>query len=196
MKTNFFRSIILGLALFLIGCSSDDSGSSECQELTCFNGGEFQDCGCNCPEGFTGTTCEIPKTPSKVIITNIKVKFFPNQNQGANWDPVSLPDIYVNIETISEIVYSSTNYYPDALSDGINNFDFLINPGYSITDISSPHFISVIDYDLEDLPPSEDDLMAFVAFYPYESSGGFPHTITISNPTSQFIVELSLNYQW
>lgn len=200
MKQADMRHFILKIAFFLIsisilGCSSDDSSPSECPELTCFNGGIFQDCGCNCPEGYLGTNCETQITPSKVLITNIRVKSFPNQDMGSNWDFNGLPDIYTDIENQSGTLYSSETYFIDAISNGVNYFDFTISPAFGIANVTLPHYITLWDYDLEDIPSSDDDYMAITAFYPYEASRGFPTTLILSsNP--QFQVELSLSYEW
>lgn len=184
------------LSISFLGCSSDDSKDSDCQVLSCQNEGVFENCSCNCPDGFTGTNCEVQLTPSKVLITKITVKSFPNQDAGSNWDFNGLPDIYVDIENSNSTLYSSNSVYQDAISNGTNTFDFIISPAFAISNVTAPYYISIWDYDLEDTPPSNDDFMAIAAFYPYDSARGFPSKITVSNFPAQFVLELSLDYEW
>lgn len=197
MKTFIFKAIVLAvITISFYGCSSDESKDSDCPILNCQNEGVFENCSCNCPEGYVGTNCEVQLTPIKVLITKITVKSFPNQDAGSNWDFSSLPDIYVSIENSSNILYSSNEFYQDAISNGSNLFQFNINPAFAISNVSQPYYISLWDYDLEDAPASSDDFMAIAAFYPYDPSRGLPDKITVSNIPSQFLLELSLSYQW
>lgn len=196
MKKINLKAVVFLFAFILFSCSSDSGSDSECVNIICENGGYFQDCQCNCPDGFIGPDCGTQINPTSVIVTKITVKSFPNTNNGNNWDFASPADMYVNIETQSDILFSSQEYYADAISNGIDFFDFIITGGYQIQDINLPLFITVLDYDMNDTPPSDDEFMASAIFAPYISERGFPETLQISNIEQQVIIELSLQYQW
>jgi hypothetical protein len=56
MKVSYWFVAWLGLALFLLlaaGCRKDP-----CADVTCANGGTCLEGTCDCPEGFSGETCE------------------------------------------------------------------------------------------------------------------------------------------
>lgn len=197
MKNRILKAIfMIAISILFFGCSSDDSGTPECPVLTCENGGYFEDCQCNCPEGFTGTNCQTPITPSRVIITNVDVIVFPNQNGSSNWDIGSPADLSMSIQYGQTPLFISQQYYADDISTGENYFPFQVSPALSISNVNEIHSIMLWDYDGEDIPATEDDLMSSVAFYPYDASRGFPNKITASNLPSQTIIELTLQYEW
>jgi len=44
---------LVGLSLFAAGCRQ-----APCEQITCLNGGTCIEGNCDCPQGFTGATCE------------------------------------------------------------------------------------------------------------------------------------------
>lgn len=195
MKKNL--SILSLLLIFIVSCSKDDSNDA-CTPINCLNGGtQTVNCGCDCPDGYSGTDCSQELTPSKVIITKAIVKSFPNtESDGTNWDfnlivEEQLADIYITIENSSfNILFDSPTYYLNVLSGEGEFFEFDVN--LEITDVESSHLISVWDYD----PSSDDDFMATAGFFPYENNNGFPNTLTVLSQTSNLLVDLELSYQW
>ena len=123
MKTIFSRITALLLFIFLLGCSSDTL--VPCIPVTCKNGGvSTSNCGCTCPQGYTGSDCSFQVTPTKITITKITVTNFSNYAiSGLNWDvslPTSanaLPDIYFKIiNSVGGDFYISSTYFKISLS--------------------------------------------------------------------------------
>ena len=201
-------SLLLIIALFF-GCSKDSpSSSSGCTPIPCLNGGVSRpDCGCNCPQGYTGSNCGIQITPTKILVSNIRVNYFPNSDStGSFWDPsypttsLASPDIYVTLQDASSnVIYTAPNYYPNVLSNGSNYFDFTPTTPIQlpIASVYSYFQVNLWDYDSADSNiNSSDDLMGKKSFYPYSSSGGFPSTITVSDDSYPVSFTLTLSYVW
>jgi hypothetical protein len=205
MKTIFTRFSVLTIAFLFFNCSSDST--TPCIPIICKNGGaSTPDCGCNCPQGYTGSDCSTQITPTKITITKIRVKYFPNSTTTGNYWDVSLgtvvnanPDIYLTLQnsSLSEI-YRSPTYYRNALSDGITYFDFVPAIPISITSVSSAYILNLWDYDSADSNINDfvDDDMGFVAFKLYNTTGGFPSTITVLDSSKSLGFELSITYTW
>lgn len=203
MKNIILKLLVFTLIISSLGCSKDST--SDCIPITCLNGGTSNsDCGCNCLQGYTGKNCSNQITPSKIIISKIRVKYFPNTDNGSTWD-ISLPsannsypDVYVSLSMLDTVIYNSTIYYTNVISDGSNNFDFVPSTPISITSVNSSFIINLFDYDGSDsnINDNVDDLMAYKVFNLYSSTGGFPSTLTIEDNSKPFAVELSLSYQW
>lgn len=182
MKTSIFKSVSLLIILATtFGCSSDSDSSTSSP----------------CPQGFTGSNCNIPITPTKVKILKFKVTSFSNlDNSGGSWDSspnVIYPDIYLQLNS-----YITPTYYNDVLYDGTNSFEFTPTTPLEITTVNDIHTIYLGDWDLNDIPSNSNDLMAQINFYPYQAINGFPTTLSLSNYLTPvpFKVELTLAYEW
>ena len=184
--------------MFLFGCSKDSPTTTPaaCTPITCLNGGVSRpDCGCNCPQGYTGSNCGIQITPLQVLITKIRVTKFPDTNAGSWWDtlPNSDADIYVTIQNSSSTtLYSSPTYIQDATSNGVNYYDFVPSTPIVFSNVTSGYMMNIYDYDTV----GSNQLMDFNAFYLYNSLGGFPTTKTYTNSTGTFSFTLTLSYVW
>jgi hypothetical protein len=204
MKTVLSRLSVLIIAFLFFNCSSD-SGNAPCVPITCLNGGiSTPECGCNCPQGYTGSDCSTQITPAKIIITEIRVKYFQNTDAGSFWD-ASFPtaanayaDIFLTLQNSSLTeIYRSPTYYKNVLSDGTAYYDFVPANPISITSVNSGFVLNLWDYDGADSNfISSDDDMGFVVFNLYKSTGGFPTTITVSDTTIPLSFELTLSYTW
>lgn len=204
MKKLFTLLIVLMLNL---GCSSDSEDPVTCTPIPCLNGGTSNAlCECDCPQGFTGINCGNQSTPSIIRITKIKVKAFPNTNNGSTWD-ISFPtainalaDIYVKLNnSIGVELYNAPNYFPNVLSDGNNSWDFIPSAPISIPFVYFNSLrLELFDYDgaNSNVNNNIDDLMAITLFDIYLPNNGFPTTITIGNTTTPIIYDLSLQYVW
>lgn len=194
MKIIVFKFLVLFLVFFLFGCSSDST--TPCVPISCLNGGTSSpDCGCNCPQGYTGINCGTQLTPSQVQITKIRVIKFPDTNNGKYWDsfPNSDADIYVQILNSSSVsIYSSATYFENATSNGVNNYDFVPTSPIVISNPLSTFVLRIYDFDTV----ASDEFMDFCVFNPYSSSGGFPTTKTFTNGSSTFSFQLTLSYVW
>ena len=206
MKTIFKRLSILIVVVLFFSCSSD-SGDTPCVPISCINGGTSRvDCGCDCPQGFTGSNCSTQITPTKITISKIRVKYFPNKNAGSYWDlllplvdaNIALPDIYLTLENSSLIeIYRSPTYYKNVVSDGIAYYDFVPSTPINITSVTSGLFLNLWDYDGADSNGiSSDDDMGFIVFNLYKSTGGFPSTLTVLDTSKSLGFELTLSYTW
>lgn len=189
--------------VFIISCSSDSGsvgGSTPCVPITCLNGGvSTPTCGCTCPQGYSGANCSTQITPSKITITKIRVKKFPNLTpSGNNWDSFVLagyerPDIFPVLATFdgTTILFSGTPI-SDSFSYGNDTFDFIPTTPINITNITNQYKLLLYDEDSN----NTFELMGGFNIYLYNSSGGFPTTIAISNPTSLYGFELTVSYTW
>jgi len=192
---NKFLSVLLVAVLISIqsGCSSSSEG---CSTISCQNAGVFIDCECDCPQGYSGTNCEIQVTPSRITITKVTVRVFPALDENTEtWDASigddAFPDLYFQfVKSPSDIIYDSPTFYENA--NVINNYEFVIDTPIQITDMASTYVISLWDYDLA----GADDLMAAQSFFIYEDGNDFPTTITVSDSTQPIVIDLEISYQW
>jgi hypothetical protein len=202
MKTVLSRLSVLIIAFLFFNCSSD-SGDTQCVPITCLNGGSSTtECGCNCPQGYTGSDCSTQITPTKITITKIRVKYFPNTDAGSSWDfsntTVAYPDIFLTLKNSSLTeIYRSPTYYKNVLSDGTAYYDFVPATSISITSVNSVFVLNLWDYDGADSNiSSSDDDMGFIVFNIYNSVGGFPSTISVLDTSKSLGFELSLTYTY
>ena len=198
MKKIIFKSLVLLIVLIsFLGCSSS---SDSCTPIVCQNAGTSNsDCGCNCPQGFTGTDCATQLIPSKIKITKFTVTKFNNTNGSSNWDNNSAPDIFLQLinGTNGSNIWLSTIYYPDAVSTGTNSFDFIPTTPVEITNTLGQFTLFLGDDDVHDMPSNPNDQMAAILFNIYSGTSGFPQSMNITNNASiPFRVTLSLQYEW
>jgi hypothetical protein len=188
--------------LLVISCSSDSApgGSTPCVPITCLNGGvSTPSCGCTCPQGFSGANCSTQITPSKITVTKIRVKKFPNlKPNGNNWDTFVLPgferpDIYPELANFdgTTILFTGTPI-DDSFSYGNDTFDFIPTTPIIITNLTNQYRLVLNDKDAN----NTFETMGGFTINLYSSTGGFPTTIPISNPTSLYGFELTVTYTW
>ncbi len=199
MKTFLKRVSILVVGVLVLSCSSDSSNSSTppCTPIACLNGGTSRpDCGCNCPQGYTGSNCSTVITPTQVIITKIVVKSFSNYNSsGLLWDGSNDADIYVKINSGSTVIYDHPSVFSNAFGSSNTNYSFTLSSPLQITQVRNPLVVSLWDYDLGDFPSNADDYMASAAFYPFNNTS-FPSVITITDPSTPTTFDIYLSYVW
>ena len=197
MKNFNLKSIVYGFLVVLstMGCSSD-SDSSSCPTVTCQNGGVFANCECNCPNGYSGVDCSTQITPTRIKITKIRVKHFPNlNNSGLEWDGVDGPEIFVRLGQGSgssiSLLYDS-GVFANAFSDGVTNFDFIPTSNIYITNPLITHTVILGDFDTV----NSHDLMGGFTFTPYNTSNHFPSSILLQDLSIPLSFELFLTYEW
>lgn len=201
MKNGIVKIGMFLLLVMALGCSKDDSSSS-CTPIECLNGGVSRaDCGCDCPIGFTGPNCSTQVTPTKILITKIKVKNFPNEKPDGvtTWDDFiftsfNSPDIFPFL-TMGSINLFQGAALQDVISNGNGTDNYTWTPSNPIQIISVNSQCTLNLYD-EDAGNPGYEYMGGFNFPIYSSTGGFPTTITLSNPTSPYKFELTLVYVW
>ena len=204
--------MLLMIALFF-GCSKDSPTASTptptpgCTPIPCLNGGISRpDCGCDCPQGYSGTNCSTQMLPTTIKIIKIKVKYFPNTDNGNFWD-ISLPtavnaspDIYVTLLNSNNVeLFNSPTYFENVLSNGTNTWDFTPTTPISISFIYFNSLkIRLYDWDgaFSNFNDGVSDLMASSIFNIYSSTGGFPTTLNLLDSTTPIGYELTLQYTW
>ncbi len=192
--------------VLIFSCSSDSSsggGSTPCVPIACLNGGvSTPTCGCTCPQGYSGANCSTQITPSKITITKIRVKKFPNlKPNGNNWDSFVLPgyerpDIFPTLSSFNGVTILFAGVIKnDSFSYGNDSFDFIPTTPIEITKITDKYTISLWDDDTV-VNTINQELMGYIDFNIYNSTGGFPTTVVISNPSSLVGFELTVTYTW
>jgi hypothetical protein len=199
MKKLFALLVVLMLN---INCSSDsDSSTPACTPIPCLNGGTSNaNCGCNCPQGFTGANCGTLVTPTSVKITKIKVKKFPDVKTNGNWWdilPNSDADIYLTVENSAfTVIYNHPTYFTNATGLGTSTYDFIPATPINLTNVSSAYIINLYDYD-GSTNNANNDFITLLAFTPFlTSQTSFPTTKTVTNSTNTFECELTYQYTW
>lgn len=198
---------LLIILVMNLNCSSDSNDPAECIPITCLNGGTSNvNCGCDCPQGYSGTNCSTQMVPTSIKITKIKVKYFPNTDNGNFWDisfPTAsnaYPDIYVTLQNSNNVeLFNSPTYFENVLSDGTNTWDFIPSTPVSIPLIYFNSLkIKLFDYDgaASNVNDGVDDLMTSSIFNIYNSTGGFPTTLNLLDSTTPIGYELTLQYTW
>ena len=189
---SFLKIPLLLLFIFSFSCSETDD---DCTPVNCTNGGsQTVDCQCDCLDGFSGFDCSVQLTPTTIKITKIVVKKFPDTDDGDFWDSLDLSDadIYIQVtEGLFNIIYDHPFYIPNA--SGLNvEYEFIPESPINLTSFLSVNYIDLYDYD----EFNSDDLISILGFIPYESSGGFPTTITRTNSDGTFECDIAFEYTW
>ncbi len=198
---------LLVVLMLNINCSSDSNAPVACTPIPCLNGGVSNaNCGCDCPQGYSGANCSTQVLPTTIKITKIKVKYFPNTDNGDFWD-ISIPtaanaspDIYVTLQNSNDVeLYNSPTYFSNVLSNGTNTWDFIPNTPISVPFIYFNSLkMRLYDYDgaVSNVNDGVDDLMSSSIFNIYNSTGGFPTTLELLNTSTPIGYELTLEYTW
>lgn len=199
---------LLVVLMLNINCSSDSNSSTPaCTPIPCLNGGTSNaNCGCDCPQGYSGANCSTQIMPTIIKITKIKVKYFPNTNNGSTWDS-SFPnsanapaDIYVTLLNSNNVVlYTSPDYFINVLSNGVNTWDFIPSTPISVSFV---YFNSLkiklydFDGDYSNSITGGSELMRETIFSIYGSTGSFPTTLSLLDSPNQIGYEFTVQYVW
>jgi len=192
--------ITLSLLLFItVSCSSDDSDDA-CTPIECLNGGiETVDCGCDCPEGYSGTDCSTQITPSSITILRVNVKKFPMTDENGDvWDQVAVgsstnPDLQLDIlNANNEFIYSSEaldNRVSSGNCDDTNYF-------FPAVQLSGEQISSQLTFALYDEDLTDWELMGGWQIILYSSNNGFPNPYPIGECSDNIVFELDLEYNF
>ena len=201
MKTQrLFLALFLFFLTSFIGCSSDSPKENNCIPITCQNGGvSNSNCGCDCPQGYSGANCSEQITPTKVIIKKFRIKYFSNTKSNGNyWDGIlpsqsNYPDIFFILQNSSNTtIHITDTYFQDAVANGTNVYEFTPTTPIIITDVNNSYTINLCDLDNN----STYEIMHSRVFSVYSTQIGFAPTRTIGDTNIPFVVEIDFEYQW
>ena len=187
-------ALVTILFLAFSGCSSDSDSS--CTPIPCYNGGvSNSNCGCDCPQGYAGDNCSIEITPTKITITKIRIKQFPNSATGGD-DLGTNPDLFISLDKASTNIYVASSYYENANGNGSIFYDFNMPSGIFSTSTSTIFTLRFWDYD--NPPINDNDLMTTLYFSPFVSTEGlrFPSSFNIQDSSGQYRAEVFVIYEW
>ncbi len=180
--------------LFAVALSLFSACKDKCDSVACLNGGSCSEGICECPAGFSGTSCEIRQTPTAMRITRIVVTSFPSLDaNGDDWDLTSRADIYpvVYQEGSSSFLYTSDTYNEDA-SAGLS-YSYTVGGTLSLS-VNNSYVIGLYDYDT----PDPDDFIGGLSFTPadiFPATGVLPTSYTITAGGSlSFQIDVAYTY--
>lgn len=198
------RNLIITLSLLLFittSCSSDDSDDA-CTPIECLNGGiETVDCGCDCPEGYSGTDCSTQITPSSITILRVNVKKFPDRKpNGDRWDTglfgIGGSDADLQLDILNangNVIYISEALVDRASSGNCDDTNYF----FPAVQLSGEQISSQLTFALYDEDPNDWEFMGgWQIGGLYSSNNGFPDTITIGECSDNIVFEVELDYSW
>lgn len=123
-----------------------------------------------------------------MTIHGVKILRWPAADMtGAGWDLLDGPDIKLVIHDAGQALYSSTDFYEDAVSGQ----SILFAPNLSIFFPDRPLTFEVYDYD-DGL--SADDFMGGIVGKAYQEGNKFPDIFTLDCAGCKVAVELTVSY--
>lgn len=173
-------SILALFGLTLFSCVEDPTDF--CEGVVCNNGGACFDGLCECPDAWTGPSCDVEVVPEKMIVNRIKLTNFPLFDPGAlPWDPTDAPDVYIVIRKNGVKLFETLTVQNLATeNDWTVSFDF--------PDPTGDYLFQVWD---DDFGVTPDDLIGEVTSPLYMQGFGFPTSFFIN--CEGCVVELQLN---
>ena len=96
------------------------------------------------------------------------------------------------------MIFTSSTYAPNAIGNGTTSYEEAFIPNFESTTISTIFKMELFDYDGDDTPSNQDDLMNTLYFSPYvETQGlGFPSSFNIQDSSGLYKAEVFVNYEW
>jgi len=184
------KFLALTFVLALAGSCKEEA--DPCDDLKCLNGGECHDGQCDCPEGYTSFNCGDQITPSRIMVSKVKVTSWPEQRVNDDpWDSDSDPDILWELRTEqNQTVLSSDSVYYDAAT-GVD-LEQNIQPQLSITSPAAQgYFFRIQDLDAGNFKETMDQ----AGFRFYEPFNGFPDILNVQTERG-LSVQFTLSYEW
>ncbi len=166
MLNSRFHVMVLVLLTIILGCGKDTSPTE------------------NAP----------PETYDRVFIERITIQEIPfTDGQGAGWDLMTGPDVFVDFGTSSAIVFSLRPYYRLDVSPSDLPIQWSLTPSYEITNWSTNYYVYIYDYD-----ETGDDYIGAPFGFSINSViaiNGYATSITRENGTGTISVVVSLRWQ-
>lgn len=180
MKTT--KIIFTLVVMLFLAC-----GKNEKNCPTCENGGTCIQGQCQCPIGWTGEFCQIEQAPTSMKIITVKLTKWPAADQqGAGWDLLDGPDIYLIIKDGATILYKS-NSFQNAVQG--QSLVFVAN-----TVIDTPDRAISFEIWDNDSGITTDDFMGGIQTIPYQQGFKFPQSIILQCAGCIVQMELSVQY--
>ena len=169
--------------MFLSACNNDDP----CEGVICFVG-NCDNGICVCPVGYTGDDCGTEITPSKILVSAIRVLEFPGSKEnGDPWDISDNPDLGAILFKNGDLIWESSVIFFDVEFGEIYSFGSI--PPIDITDVEDMYTLNLVDDD-----DGSVEFMGEYSFSFYASNNGFPTHPTLGNSPLRFV--LDLEYEW
>ena len=167
MKKLFILSILCLFAL--------QACQNPCEFTLCDNGGQCVNGSCECPDGYSGTTCGQEDVPAQVLLKSITISDFPStKSRNLDWDNNNGPDLYFVLNKGEEMLYKEESIIENAGASINYQFEAL-NLG-----LDSPEATyELILFDADE--GAEDDMIGRLEFIPYRQGGGFPRKFSIKD---------------
>lgn len=192
MKKKLLYALLAVIGMY--SCSSDDEGKKElidpCENVTCLNEGVCADGKCTCPDGYTGTECEVQNAPKKMFITRVKVTKFPAMHHSDPWDSEAGEEAADIIIDIPDADFTTTVF------ENADSTQELVYTPATPVELDPDFYYNVTMYDNDDLLNSYRDYMGVVYFTPYRKKNGFSETITVDGYYDSIEIELTVTYEW
>lgn len=179
---------LLAIVLILFSCSNN------CPD-GCANGGECINGDCLCAEQWTGINCTEQKTPSRLIVKEIKVLDFPQFNSGAAWDVNGTgPDIFISINKGDQynenVLYTSKNF------ENANNdqpYTFTVDKLVEINEPKGRYGVAIWDKE-SGLFANSPTIMTGTSFIPYSNNNNFSEVIDVD--FQDFHFQMTIEYRF
>ncbi|MBL6963541.1 MAG: calcium-binding EGF-like domain-containing protein [Bacteroidetes bacterium] len=194
MKWKFILLLIIvsGLIFLTFQNCKDGNNADPCEGVTCLNGGNCVDGFCICPEGYTGTSCELQVTPQEILIKKFEINEYPATNGGNSWDTHDGPDMYIKVMQGTSLIYRFHKTIINAVDGNIYSMIPLpaqkpsLNPDLYYT-------LELWDDDSEQ-GTNDQKIQTTIKFKPYESNNHFPDTINVKSYLWDMDISLYLEY--
>lgn len=169
--------------LFIVSCNKE----GPCDNVVCHIG-NCNNGVCVCPDGFTGDDCGVQITPSKILVSAIRVLQFPEtMDNGDPWDDASGPDLIISLAVNNIEFWTSSVSFTDVELGEVYSFGSI--PPLQITEVETTYELGLFDLD-----GTDSELIGSYSFQFYTSNNGFPTLPILGN--SPLIFELDLDYEW
>ncbi len=165
-------------------CADYDS----CHDVTCENGGVCVGGTCDCPEGYEGSDCSELSVPSAMVVSEVRLTSYPDNDAGVAWDFAGRPDIYFEINVGASQLYKHHSPKFDVGPSEIVTYSGMV---LEFTDVTSTHTFKIYDQDT----PDPDQEMGSVDFTPWDDGNKeMPSTLEFVSNDIAFEIDVTLRY--
>jgi len=181
-----FYALVVSLSLTIVSCGDDPM--NPCDNTTCENGGVCVSGDCDCPEGFSGSTCETVNVPLVEIGSIILYKWPELRPDGSFWDEEvansnnkHFPDVIPSFSQ-GAVATSDEHLHNDAVNAFFGETQYLVHPRFDLNQ-NEVHTIGLWDVDDSfplDLPSMSVDR---------------PDPILVYDENDELVMEISVEWE-